>query len=100
MTNVRATKLLGYSWTDLFNLVLDVTSYPAFVPHCREVRLLDRQLIEPGKTVIVSRMIVGFSVFEIGYANRTTADAIGRKISVEALSASVFKCRLELRAAG
>ena len=30
-------------------------------------------------------MIVGFSVFEVGYANRTTANAIGRKISVEAL---------------
>jgi coenzyme Q-binding protein COQ10 len=38
-----------------------------------------------GKTVVVSRMCVGFSVFEVSYTNRTTADLIGRKIGVEAL---------------
>lgn len=85
MTSIRTTKLVGYPWTDLFNLVLDVTSYPAFVPHCRDVRLLSRRLSEPGKTVIVSRMTIGFSIFEVGYANRTTADAIEHRISVEAL---------------
>lgn len=85
MTSVRATKLVGYPWTDLFNLVLDVESYPKFVPYCRKVRVLSRRHIDPGKSVIVSRMTVGFSVFEVGYANRTTADAIGREIRVEAL---------------
>ena len=27
MTNVQGTKLVGYPWSDLFNLVLDVKSY-------------------------------------------------------------------------
>lgn len=85
MTSVQTTKLLGYPWPDLFNLVLDVTSYPEFVPHCRAVRQLSRRMEEPGITIIVSRMTVGFSVFEIGYANRTTGDAVGRRINVEAL---------------
>jgi coenzyme Q-binding protein COQ10 len=85
MMSVRTTRVLGYPWTDLFNLVLDVTSYPTFVPHCREVRLLSRRMVGCGMTVIVSRMTVGFSVFEVSYANRTTADSIGRKIRVEAL---------------
>ncbi len=85
MTSVQTTKLINYPWSDLFNLVLDVKSYPEFVPHCREVRLLSRKMEEPGMTIIVSRMTVGFSAFEVGYANRTTADATGRKISVEAL---------------
>jgi len=48
MTNVQGTKLVGYPWSDLFNLVLDVKSYPEFVPHCREVRLLSRKMEEPG----------------------------------------------------
>ena len=84
MTSVQTTKLIGYPWSDLFNLVLDVKSYPQFVPHCHHVSLLSRKTSEPGKTVIVSRMTVGFSAFEVGYSNRTTGDAIGRQISIDA----------------
>jgi len=84
MTSVQTTKLIGYPWSDLFDLVLDVKSYPQFVPHCHDVRLLSRKTSEPGTTVIVSRMTVGFSAFEVGYSNRTTGDAIGRKISIDA----------------
>ncbi len=85
MTSVQTSKLVGYPWSDLFNLVLDVRSYPEFVPHCREMRLLSRRTEAPGMTVVVSRMTVGYSAFAVGYANRTTGDAISRKISVEAL---------------
>jgi coenzyme Q-binding protein COQ10 len=85
MASLQTRKLVGYPWLDLFNLVLDVKSYPEFVAHCREVRLLSRRMEEPGMTIIVSRMIVGFSVFEVGYANRTKGDAIGRRISIDAL---------------
>jgi coenzyme Q-binding protein COQ10 len=84
MTSVQTTKLVGHPWSDLFNLVLDVKSYPQFVPHCHDVRLLSRKTPEPGITVIVSRMTVGFSAFEVGYSNRTTGDALGRKISIDA----------------
>jgi len=85
MTSVQTTKLVGCRWRDLFDLVLDVKRYPEFVPHCREVRLLSRKIVEPATTILVSRMTVGFSAFEVGYANRTTADAIGGKISIEAI---------------
>jgi coenzyme Q-binding protein COQ10 len=84
MTSVQTTKLLDYPWLDLFNLVLDVKSYPEFVPYCRDVKLLSRETVVADKTVIVSRMTVGFLAFEVGYANRTTADAVGRRISIEA----------------
>jgi coenzyme Q-binding protein COQ10 len=84
MTNIQTTKFVGYPWSDLFNLVLDVKSYPEFVPRCRAVRLLSHR-IEPGITIVVSRMTVGFSALEVSYANRTTADTIGRQISVESL---------------
>jgi coenzyme Q-binding protein COQ10 len=85
MTNIQTAKFVGYPWSDLFNLVLDVKSYPEFVPRCRAVRLLSYRIIEPGITIVVSRMTVGFSALEVSYANRTTADKIGRQISVEAL---------------
>ena len=85
MTSIQTTKFVGYPWSDLFNLVLDVKSYPEFVPRCRAVRLLSQRVAGPGITIIVSRMTVGFSVFEVSYANRATADMIGRQISIKAL---------------
>lgn len=85
MPHVQTTKLLAYPWADLFDLVLDVKSYPQFVPHCRAIRVLSRRTEAPGKTAIVSRMTVGFSALEVGYANRTVADAAARRIDVAAL---------------
>ncbi len=85
MTAVNVTKRMDHPWLDLFELVLDVESYPSFVPHCRDVRLLSRKVETPGRTIIVSRMIVGFSVLEVGYANRTIGDASRRRIDVEAV---------------
>jgi coenzyme Q-binding protein COQ10 len=97
MASIQTTKLLCYPWSDLFNLVLDVKSYPEFVPHCREVRLLSRRMVEPNTTIIVSRMTVGFSAFAVGYANRAIADAIGRRISVEALDGPLRYLRADWR---
>ena len=85
MTSIQTAKIVSYPWSDLFDLVLDVQSYPEFVPHCRDVRLLSRRVKEPGVTIIISRMTIGFLAFEIGYSNRTTGDSIRRRINVEAL---------------
>jgi coenzyme Q-binding protein COQ10 len=42
-------------------------------------------------------MTVGFSVFEVGYANRTTGDAIARRIHVEALDGPLRYLRAQWR---
>jgi coenzyme Q-binding protein COQ10 len=89
MTAVRVAKRMDHPWLDLFNLVLDVKSYPSFVPHCRDVRLLSRQLESPTRTIIVSRMIVGFSALEVGYANRTIGDVATRRIDIEAIDGTL-----------
>ncbi len=85
MPSTKTTRLLGYSWSELFDLVLDVKSYPEFVPHCRSVKMLSCKAQEPGKTIIISRMTVGFLTFQIDYANRTMGDEAARRISVEAI---------------
>jgi len=82
---IRITKRIGHRWDDLFNLVLDVESYPAFVPHCRQVRLLSRRAESSTSTVIVSRMTVGLAALEVSYANRTNGDVARRIIEVEAI---------------
>jgi coenzyme Q-binding protein COQ10 len=81
----RVVKRIHHRWTDLFDLVLDVQHYPAFVPHCRAVKLFSRKLDCEGRAIIVSRMIVGLSALEVAYANRTTGDRVARRIEVEAL---------------
>jgi coenzyme Q-binding protein COQ10 len=85
MPSLQTTKFVGHPWSDLFNLVLDVNSYPEFVPHCRAVRLLSHHVTGRGITIIVSRMTVGFSALEVDYANRAKADPIRRLISIKAL---------------
>ena len=83
MPNLQTSKLVPYAWSDLFNLVLDLKSYPEFVPHCRAVRLLSCKSEGPHTTIIVSRMTVGFLAFEVAYTNRAIGDALKRSITVE-----------------
>lgn len=85
MTDIRISRRMGHKWTDLFALVLDVERYPGFVPHCREVRVRSRETDDPARTVIVSRMTVGWSALQVGYSNRTLADASLRSIKVDAI---------------
>ena len=84
-SRMRITKRIGHRWTDLFKLVLDMESYPAFVPHCRQVRVLSRRAGDATRTVIVSRMTVGLAALEVSYSNRAIGDATARLIEVEAI---------------
>jgi len=85
MPHIHTTRLLTHPWRDLFDLVLDVKSYPQFVPHCRALRMLSRHSNTSGESIIVSRMTVGFSALEVSYANRTVANSAARRIDIEAL---------------
>lgn len=82
---VAATRRLHHRWKDLYDLVLDIERYPAFVPGCRAVKVYSRAAAPAGRTVIVSRMTVGVAGFDVSYASRVTGDAVGRRIEVKAL---------------
>jgi coenzyme Q-binding protein COQ10 len=82
---VMATRRLHHRWNDLYDLVLDLERYPAFVPGCRALKVYSRVAAAAARTVIVSRMTVGVAGFDVSYANRTTGDALARRIDVTAL---------------
>jgi coenzyme Q-binding protein COQ10 len=82
---VMAIRRLHHRRNDLYDLVLDLERYPAFVPGCRAVKIYSRVAGPAGRTVIVSRMTVGVAGFDVSYANRTTGDALARRIEVKAL---------------
>jgi coenzyme Q-binding protein COQ10 len=86
---MRIAKRIGHPWEDLFNLVLDLELYPAFVPHCRDVQLISRKLDDFGRTIIVSRMTVGLSALQVSYVNRTVGDFGERQIRVDSLDGPV-----------
>ena len=72
MNSLEVRKHLHHKWTDLFELVTELESYPQFVPCCQ-------------RTVVLSRMTVGYSAARVSYANRTVADRTKRQITVDAL---------------
>ena len=94
---MRITKRIGHRWADLFKLVLDMESYPAFVPHCRQVTVLSRRAEDAAKTVIVSRMTVGLAALEVSYSNRAIGDAAARLIEVEAIDGPLRYLRVVWR---
>ena len=82
---VMAIRRLHHRWNDLYDLVLDIERYPAFVPGCRAVKVYSRAAAPAGRTIIVSRMTVGVAGFDVSYASRTTGDPVARRIQVKAL---------------
>jgi coenzyme Q-binding protein COQ10 len=82
---VIVNRRLHHRWNDLYHLVLDLERYPAFVPGCRAVKVYSCASAPAARTVIVSRMTVGVAGFDVSYANRTTGDALARRIEVKAL---------------
>jgi coenzyme Q-binding protein COQ10 len=76
---------LRHRWTDLFRLVSELEKYPEFVPACQRTRVLNRKANGPDRTIIVSRMTVGYGAARVSYANRTVADLAKRQIRVNAI---------------
>jgi coenzyme Q-binding protein COQ10 len=64
---------------------MDVQSYPAFVPYCRGLRQLSLQADGDTRTVVVSRMNVGFAAINVSYATRTVGDIEMRRITIDAI---------------
>jgi coenzyme Q-binding protein COQ10 len=85
MADIHIIKHFHHRWDDLFELVLDIGRYPAFVPHCTEVEVLSHHEDDLARTTILSRMTVGLSVLRVSYMNRTVADLERRRIDVESI---------------
>lgn len=94
MTEIKIIKRIHHHWIDLFRLVLDVESYPAFVPYCRDDKLLWRKSEGPTNTIIVSRMTIGLAALQVSYANRTVGDLDRCQIRVEAIDGPLRHLRV------
>lgn len=76
-------KLLPYHKADLYNLVLDIESYPEFIPWCKAARIISRKNDE-----IIAELVIEFKGFTEKYQSKITTNIQDKThiISVEAIS--------------
>ncbi len=82
------TKILPYSKQELFDLVLDIESYPKFVPKCKATRVISKEQLTD-KQIIIAELTVEFQGFSDKYQSRVMGCIIEPStyiINVEAIS--------------
>ena len=82
MPSARQEKILPYSPQQMFRLVADVESYPQFLPWCRALRVIEKELSAAGDGFMVAEMLVSYAAFRQSYKSHITLDTKARTIKV------------------
>ena len=80
------SRILPYTPDQLFQLVGDVESYPAFVPWIRTMRVWNRHDDGSGVTGVDAEAQVGFSFLRERFSTRVRRDANQRLVTVKLIS--------------
>jgi coenzyme Q-binding protein COQ10 len=78
MHRIHKEKLLPNSPTQVFDLILDVESYPEFVPWCESTIITSQTDQE-----IIAKMKINYKGFTESYTSRITTKKIDKNLSVE-----------------
>jgi coenzyme Q-binding protein COQ10 len=84
MPNFQQVKILPYAAQELFKLVLDVQSYPEFLPWCKAARI-----ISESDDHIIAELVIQAKGFSDKYQSKITPKIISEdiySIQVEAIS--------------
>jgi len=84
MPCTSVVRRVPHPWEELYSLVLEVESYPRFVPFCHAMDVLE-QAKRDGTDEVTARMEVGFAAFR----ERFTSRILGRRASQEILISNV-----------
>ena len=71
MPTHQETKALPYTARQMYDLVADIGSYPAFLPWNSAARIRSRRPI-PGGEVLEADLVISFKVFRERFASRVT----------------------------
>ena len=58
MPKSRQRKIINYNANDLFNIVLDIESYPEFIPWCSNAEIISKK-----KNNLVADLIIRYKYF-------------------------------------
>ena len=79
MTSRRTTTDVPFTAQQMFDLVADVERYPAFLPWCIALRVVDRKTDE-GAGMLLADMIVAYKVFREKFRSKVTLDPASHSI--------------------
>lgn len=80
-------RTLPYSPEQLYTLVVDIESYPSFLPWCAAARILSRE-----GNVLTADLVIHFKAFYEKYTSRVTVEPY-KAITVEAIQGPFHHCR-------
>jgi coenzyme Q-binding protein COQ10 len=83
MPTYRAERRVKHSAEQMFDLVIDVESYPQFVPFSTAARLRNREEIAPGVTRSIAEMEVGYKAIREKFTTRGAFDRPNLKVLVQ-----------------
>jgi coenzyme Q-binding protein COQ10 len=85
MPHFSTKRRVRHSATDMFDLVVDMEKYPAFVPLCSALKVRSRTPKGEGVSVVIAEMTVAYKMIRQTFVTRDTLDRPNLKILVEYL---------------
>lgn len=85
MPQFSSTRRVRHSASNMFDLVVDMEKYPAFVPLCSALKVRSRTDKGEGVSVVIAEMTVAYKLIRQTFVTRDTLDAPNLKILVEYL---------------
>ncbi|MBE8191408.1 MAG: type II toxin-antitoxin system RatA family toxin [Alphaproteobacteria bacterium] len=73
MPDICLTRMSPYTAEQMFDLVIDVDNYHAFVPHCRGSHILSRELQSNGDTHLLADLSVAYKFLRETYRSEIIA---------------------------
>ena len=85
MPQFSTKRRVRHSASDMFDLVVDMEKYPAFVPLCSALKVRSRTDKGDGVTVVVAEMSVAYKMIRQTFLTRDTLDRPNLKLLIEYL---------------
>ena len=88
MHTIREQKTLPYSLDFLYSIIMDITSYPQFLPWCKSIKIISTQNNE-----IVADVIIEYKGFSAKYTSLITCSKNDQTkiIAIQATGSGPFK---------
>jgi coenzyme Q-binding protein COQ10 len=86
MPSFSNSRRVRHAAENMFDLVADVEKYPQFVPLCESLKVVKRDEIAGGKTVLIAEMGIAYRIFRESFTSRVTLDKPNLQILVEYMS--------------
>jgi len=85
MPSFSTKRRVRHSASNMFDLVVDMEKYPAFVPLCTALKVRSRTDKGEGVSVVIAEMTVAYKMIRQTFVTRDTLDRPNLKILVEYL---------------